>query len=107
MFAIDSEFVIRKGVCERYCPVEGFDGFSKFAGNEKRIAKGTLGYGKLCRIIVSLGQFDEFSGQCDCLRNRLAHQAGVPGDPLGGESAGGSVEPVRKLFGPQSALLDA
>ena len=63
-------------------------------------------YGEFCWIPVFFCQTDQVSRQRRRPRNRLAHQAGIPRDPLGGEAILRPVELVRKALRPNSALLD-
>src|SRR5436190_1236184 len=62
--------------------------------------------GELCRIPVFFCQADQVSRQRCRPRNRVAHQAGIPCNALGGEAVLRPLELVRKLLCPNGALLD-
>src|SRR5580704_2195345 len=63
-------------------------------------------HGKFCWIRVLFCQADQVSRQGRRPRDRLAHQAGIPCDPLGREAIPRPVELVRKALRSNSAPLD-
>ena len=105
MLAVDDKFAVRDGVSERHSPGEHFVCTTDFARNEERVAQRSVSHGKLRRILILISQTREVPRKCDRPRDRLTHQARIPGETSGCEPARRCLTAIRELHRAERTLF--